>query len=93
MRKTTITILGVLLIVAGSTAQTAAASEHYLRKAHRAALATGEQFRNANNLAEGRANGSCQNQEAGNPYNEQTDFEAWSAWRNAGAWDSHNDCW
>jgi hypothetical protein len=42
MRKTTITILGVLLIVAGSTAQTAAASEHYLRKAHRAALATGE---------------------------------------------------
>jgi hypothetical protein len=93
MRKLAITILGALLIVAGSAVQIASASEHHAHKAHRAGPAVGEQFRNANNLVEGRVNTSCQNRESGNPYNEETDFEAWSAWRNAGGWDSHNDCW
>jgi hypothetical protein len=90
MRKLAIAILGGILIT-GLTAQIATASQQHGRKAHRAILDTGEQFRNANNWDEGRA--SCQNRESGNPYNEQTDFEAWSAWRSSGAWDSHNDCW
>jgi hypothetical protein len=88
MRKLAITILGALLIT-GLTAQIATASEHHRSGAHRAALATGEQFRNANNLA---ASTSCQNREPGNPYDKETDFEGWSAWRNSGGWDSHNDC-
>lgn len=88
MRKLAIAILGGVLIT-GLTAQIATASQQHGRKAHRAILDTREQFRNANNLA---ASISCQNREAGNPYDEQTDFESWSAWRNSGAWDSHNDC-
>lgn len=31
-------------------------------------------------------------QEAGNPYDEQTDYMAWSSWRQLGAWDSRHDC-
>ena len=33
----------------------------------------------------------CANREAGNPYNKETDFLAWSAWRVRGGWDDHND--
>lgn len=93
MHKIAFTVFGALLVVAGSTAQTATASERHLRNARHIPVAAGEQFRNANNFAEGRANTSCQNRESGNPYNEQSDYEGWSAWRNAGGWDSHNDCW
>ena len=87
MRKTVLTILGALLI-AGSAVQMATASEHHLR---RAPVATGEQFRNANNLVEGSASTFCST-EPGNPYNPQTDYQGWSAWRQEGAWDSRNDC-
>jgi hypothetical protein len=90
MRKLAIAILGGILIT-GLTAQIATASQQHGRKADRAILDTGEQFRNANNRDEGRA--SCQTRESGNPYDERTDFESWSAWRNSGAWDSHKDCW
>jgi hypothetical protein len=93
MRKIAFTILGAVLVVAGSTAQTATASERHVRNVRHIPVAAGERFRNANNLAEGRTNTSCLNRESGNPYNEETDFEAWSAWRNSGAWDSRNDCW
>ncbi len=48
MRKTGPTILGMLLL-AGSTVQASAAAERYARKAHRAPVATWQQFRNANN--------------------------------------------
>jgi hypothetical protein len=72
MRKSVLTILGVLLI-AGSPVQTATASERHVRKAYRAPVAASQQFRNAHNSVEGRANTSCQNREPGTPYNEQTD--------------------
>ena len=90
MRKTVLTILGALLI-AGSAVQMATASEHHVRKAYRAPIAASQQFRNANNSVEGGASTFCST-EPGNPYNPQTDYQAWSAWRQLGAWDSRNDC-
>ena len=90
MRKTVLTILGALLI-AGSAVQMATASEYHVRKAYRAPVIAGEQFRNANNAVEGRARTFC-GPEPGNSYNPQTDYEGWSAWRQEGAWDSRNDC-
>jgi hypothetical protein len=88
MRKAILTILGVLLIT-GSAVQMATAAEHHVR--HRAPVAAGEQFRNAYNSVDGRANTWCST-EPGNPYNPQTDYQTWSAWRALGAWDSRNDC-
>jgi hypothetical protein len=55
MRKTILTILGALLI-SGSAVQMATASEHHMRKAYRAPISASQQFRNANNSIEGRAN-------------------------------------
>jgi hypothetical protein len=96
MRKTALIILGALLI-AGSANQMASAAdevnsttEHHTHKAHQTPVAANDQFLNANNSS---ANGSCRNREAGNPYNPQTDYTAWSSWRESGAWDSRNDCW
>ena len=95
VRKTALTILGTLLL-AGSTVQVASAAQHHM---HDAPLAVSEQFRNANNSSDGHMisspdrNRSCQNREPGNPYSEQNDYMAWSAWRDAGGWDSRNDCW
>jgi hypothetical protein len=91
MRKTVLTILGALLL-AGSAVQMASATEH-TRKAHRTPAAASDEFLNANNASEGRVNASCQNREPGNPYNPQTDYQQWSAWRQNGGWDSRNDCW
>jgi hypothetical protein len=34
---------------------------------------------------------ACVGQEPGNPYNKQTDFWGWSAWRDRGGWDARND--
>jgi hypothetical protein len=90
MRKTALTILGAVLI-AGSAAQMATASEHHARKTYRAPVATGEQFRNANDSLARHVRSFC-SQEPGNPYNEQTDYMGWSAFRDSGAWDSRNDC-
>ena len=87
MRKTIITTLAALLI-AGSAANMATASARHI---HRAPVAASEQFRNANNSIEGRAKTWCST-EPGNPYNPDTDYQAWSAWRALGAWDSRNDC-
>ena len=55
MRKTALTILTALLI-AGSAGQVASASEHHVNKAYRPSKWASEQFRNANNSIEGRAN-------------------------------------
>jgi hypothetical protein len=88
MRKTVIGVIGVLLI-AGSAVQMTTASARPTRQAHR--VAANEQFRNANNSVEGRGNTWCST-EPGNPYNPQTDYQQWSAWRALGAWDSRNDC-
>jgi len=55
MRKTILTILGALLI-SGSAVQMATASEHHVRKAYRAPISASQQFRNANNSIESRAN-------------------------------------
>jgi hypothetical protein len=90
MRKSVLTILGALLI-AGSGVQMAAAAEHHVREVHRARVAPGEQFRNANNSIDGRASTWCST-EPGNPYNPQTDYTGWSAFRASGEWDSRNDC-
>jgi hypothetical protein len=90
MRQAVLTILGALL-VAGSSAQIATASEHHVQNARRAPAAIGEQFRNANDSIARRASGFC-SQESGNPYNEQTDYMGWAAFRESGAWDSRNDC-
>jgi len=65
MRKTVLTILGALLI-GGSAVQMATASEHHVRKAYRASIAASQQFRNAYNSIEGRANG---------PRNDNLDFD------------------
>jgi hypothetical protein len=35
--------------------------------------------------------GSCAGYESGNPYNRETDYLGWSAWRVRGGWDDHND--
>ena len=87
MRKTIITTLGALLI-AGSAVNMATASARHV---YRAPVAASEQFRNANNSIDGGTKTFC-SQEPGNPYNEQTDYMGWSAWRQEGAWDSRNDC-
>jgi hypothetical protein len=89
MRKTVLTIIGALLI-AGSAVQMATAAEHQVRNYQRSTAAV-EQFRNANNSVEGGASTWCST-DPGNPYNPQTDYEGWSAWRQDGGWDSRNDC-
>lgn len=33
----------------------------------------------------------CAGHEAGNPYNRQTDYMGWSAWRVRGGWDASRD--
>lgn len=91
MRKASLIIFGALL-VAGVTAQMAVASDYQGRKAYRPAAAAG-QFSNAYDSSIDNAKASCQGREAGNPYNEQTDYQSWSAFRVSGAWDSRNDCW
>ena len=35
--------------------------------------------------------GTCPGHEAGNPYDPNTDYLAWSAWRARGGWDDRND--
>jgi hypothetical protein len=87
MRKTIITTLGVLLI-AGSAANMATASARAMGDA---LVADTQQFRNANNSIDSRASTWCST-EPGNPYNPQTDYMAWSAFRASGEWDSRNDC-
>jgi hypothetical protein len=34
---------------------------------------------------------ACADHEAGNPYNKDTDYMGWSAWRVRGSWDASND--
>jgi hypothetical protein len=98
MRKTALIILGALLIAVSANQMASAAdevnstTEHHTHKVHRTPVAANDQFLNANN-SNSSASGSCQNREAGNPYNPQTDYTAWSSWRESGAWDSRNDCW
>jgi hypothetical protein len=87
MRKTILTALGMLLI-AGSAVQMTTASA---RASHSGSVAATQQFRNSNNSIDSRASTWCST-EPGNPYNPQTDYQAWSAWRALGAWDSRNDC-
>jgi hypothetical protein len=36
--------------------------------------------------------GSCAGYEAGNPYNKETDYMGWSAWRVRGGWDDRASC-
>lgn len=33
----------------------------------------------------------CADHEPGNPYNKETDYMGWSAWRVRGGWDASND--
>lgn len=49
------------------------------------------QFPSSNHSTGIRASTFC-SQQPGNPYNKQTDYLGWSAWRQHGAWDSRNDC-
>jgi hypothetical protein len=98
MRNIARNILGALLIT-GLATQAAAASEQPGKNSRRVLAgtgeqfraATGEQFRNANDSIALQARGWC-SQEPGNPYNKETDYRGWSAWRASGAWDSRNDC-
>jgi hypothetical protein len=87
MRKTMISTLGVFLI-AGSAALITSASA---RPVHGAPVAANEPFLNSYNSVDGADNTFC-SREPGNPYNPDTDYMAWSAWRASGAWDSRNDC-
>jgi hypothetical protein len=34
----------------------------------------------------------CLDREPGNPYSPARDYQAWSAWRSEGGWDSRRDC-
>ena len=86
MHKTIMSALGALLIV-GSLAQITPASARHTRHVP---AASSETFRNAYGSTSDGAR-VCST-EPGNPYNEQTDYQAWSAWRGEGAWDSRNDC-
>ena len=90
MQKIALIIFGALLI-AGSAVQIAAASEHHSRKAYPAPVVADEQLRNAIDAVDGRARTLCST-EPGNPYNPQTDYQGWSAFRASGQWDSQNDC-
>jgi hypothetical protein len=90
MQKAALTILGALLIT-GSAAEMTAASERQRLNAYRAPAVTGERLRDANASLSSSARSFC-SQEAGNPYDEQTDHASWSAFRQSGAWDSRNDC-
>ena len=90
MQKAAVTILAALLIT-GSAVQMTAASERQKLKAYRAPTVTSERLRNVNASLSGSARGFC-SQESGNPYDEQTDYTAWSSFRQSGAWDSRNDC-
>ncbi|WP_213736297.1 hypothetical protein [Bradyrhizobium sp. dw_411] len=90
MRKTVLTILGALLIT-GSASQMATASNYHVHKAHRAPAAASEQFRSANNSTDDSARSFC-GQEPGNPNDEQTDYQHWSAFRSGGGWDDRNSC-
>jgi hypothetical protein len=85
VKKTILSALGALL-VAGSMAQVTPA----FARQHEAPAASGQTFRNAYNADNGTA-GWCST-EPGNPYNPETDYQTWSAWRALGAWDSRNDC-
>lgn len=86
MQKKMMFALGALLI-AGSAAQIAPAFARYV---HQVPAASSETFRQAYDSANGTAP-FC-SEEPGNPYNPQTDYQGWSAWRALGAWDSRNDC-
>lgn len=85
MRKAIVVMLGVL-VISGSAFETSAA---FARGAHQLQATAGEQVRIAGNSV----SQSCKTQEAGNPYDQRTDYTGWSAWRQLGAWDSRNDCW
>jgi hypothetical protein len=86
MNRTTIYALGMLLI-AGSATHIAPAFARHIRQAP---ATSSDSFRNAYGSSDA-ATGWC-SEEPGNPYNPQTDYMAWSAWRAHGAWDSRNDC-
>jgi uncharacterized membrane protein len=86
MQKTIMSALGALLIAA-SAAQITPASA---RDAGHAPAASSEAFRNAYGSANDGAR-FCST-EPGNPYNPQTDYQGWSAWRASGSWDSRYDC-
>jgi hypothetical protein len=83
MKKTILSAVAALLI-AGSMAQVTPAF------ARHDALASSRTFRNALDSDNGTARW-CST-EPGNPYNPETDYQTWSAWRAIGAWDSRNDC-
>ena len=85
MRKTMTSAVGVLLIAGSAVLITSASA----RTVHHAAPS--EQFRNSYNSVDGTASTFC-SREPGNPYNPDTDYQAWSAWRQLGAWDGRNDC-
>lgn len=76
-------------LISATASQMATASEHQHLKKNRTPLT--EAFRNANGSVAGRAGQFC-SQEEGNPYNMETDYQGWSAFRLSGAWDSRNDC-
>lgn len=85
MRKTIVSALGVLLISGSAALITPAAARQLPRSA------ASEQFRDSYSSVDRTASTFC-SREPGNPYNPDTDYMAWSAWRALGAWDSRNDC-
>lgn len=90
MQKVTTVIVGVSLVVA-SASQMATATEPQKVGAYRTPAVAGERFRDANASLAWSSRSFC-SQHAGNPYDERTDYLAWSAFRQSGAWDSRNDC-
>jgi hypothetical protein len=95
MPRAVFAVLGILLISVSSSEIAAGAWSHAHKAKHASA---NRQFQNSNNSARGIGISAaarsvyCQNREPGNPYDRETDFAGWSAWRQLGAWDSRNDC-
>lgn len=86
MKKAVFSAFAILLVT-GSVVQVTPA---FARHVGRAPTAYSQDFRNAYGSTAGTS-GWCST-EPGNPYNPQTDYMAWSAFRARGSWDSRNDC-
>ena len=87
MRKSAITTFCAVLVAGLPAQMTAAAARHV----HRTSIAADRQPLEANKVIGGRADTFC-SQQPGNPHDERTDYQGWSAWRQLGAWDSRYDC-
>jgi hypothetical protein len=81
------------LIVAAITSVLVFTSMTSIASAERRPFSTTDaHIQDANNSFNVQQRKFC-SQEPGNPYDERTDYQAWSAWRAGGSYDDRNDCY